>query len=564
MAAALAITAGVTAGGGAAGASGLQAQSVGRFLDGEAGGTPIQTLVDLKDARATSPGTQTKQNPLDATLLGQADIPLSDALKLPGDGALQLGAANQVAVARANGYSYGASGAVANSGGVSVGGNDNTYPSDATIKLSDASLGAVTIPGLPALPAVPGIPAVLNIPAVPGIPAVPAVPSTSKAGLGSVQASIGAVAAIAKTDTSRDLSSPTYQLGDFDLVLASPALGALLEQLAAGGAEFNTLVAGIKQTLAGQTIPIPVPSSCSLSSGTLPTHPISLDGGAVTLDPSNGRVTVSLAKLLKQLHADINALPPNTDLLAYVLHNLSTILSTGLESVVAGFTDPLQELGSTCLSSTGPLGTVLTTVLSSAVTGRSQLESAINDIATALSDSGGGGLDALTAGLGQVADIGANVQQGGYPLSSAAAPKYKFTSSLAATADQADAPIDGQGVVRALEIDLLNPSSLTPPAALAPARATSGAQIALALGNAAAGPGVAPASVAAATTAPALGVAGVSAAASGASAVPTAIPAGQAKLGGGAPVLPLVLVLLGLLLAGGGVLGHRLRTKPSH
>ena len=34
----------------------LNAQSVGRFLDGSAGGKPIQTIVDLKDARATAAG----------------------------------------------------------------------------------------------------------------------------------------------------------------------------------------------------------------------------------------------------------------------------------------------------------------------------------------------------------------------------------------------------------------------------------------------------------------------------------------------------------------------------
>ncbi|MEP7178150.1 MAG: choice-of-anchor G family protein, partial [Pseudonocardiales bacterium] len=87
----------------------LNAQSVGRFLDGAAGGSPIQNLVDLADARATSPGTQSAQNPLDATVLDALHVPLTGALQLPGGGVFQLGAANQVAVAHPDGFSYGAS-----------------------------------------------------------------------------------------------------------------------------------------------------------------------------------------------------------------------------------------------------------------------------------------------------------------------------------------------------------------------------------------------------------------------------------------------------------------------
>lgn len=100
-----------------------RAQAVGRFLDGAAGGSPIQSIVDLHDARATNPGTVSDQNPFDITVGGQGDIPLSHKLQLPGSGdAFHVGAANQVAAARSNGYSLGASGAVGNQGGISAGG----------------------------------------------------------------------------------------------------------------------------------------------------------------------------------------------------------------------------------------------------------------------------------------------------------------------------------------------------------------------------------------------------------------------------------------------------------
>ncbi len=88
-----------------------RAQAVGRFLDGAAGGTPLQSVVDLKDARATNPGTVSDQNPFDVVVGGQGDIPLSHKLQLPGSGnAFHVGAANQVAEARSNGYSLGAAG----------------------------------------------------------------------------------------------------------------------------------------------------------------------------------------------------------------------------------------------------------------------------------------------------------------------------------------------------------------------------------------------------------------------------------------------------------------------
>ena len=118
-----------------AGASAPFAQSVGRFLDGAVGTNPVQELVNLQDARATAPGTQSVQNPLNAELLGKLDLPLTGALQLPQLLGITFGAANQVAVAHDDGYSYGASGAVSNSGGVSVGGNNSAFPADATINL---------------------------------------------------------------------------------------------------------------------------------------------------------------------------------------------------------------------------------------------------------------------------------------------------------------------------------------------------------------------------------------------------------------------------------------------
>ena len=121
---ALGVTVGVAAaaivgstGASAAAAATPNAQSVGRFVDGSVGGMAIQSLADLKDARAKAAPDTSSRNPLEAELLGQLDVPLGKSLQLPGGGALDLGVANQLAEARTNGFSYGAAGAVANTGG---------------------------------------------------------------------------------------------------------------------------------------------------------------------------------------------------------------------------------------------------------------------------------------------------------------------------------------------------------------------------------------------------------------------------------------------------------------
>ncbi len=495
---------------------------------------PIQSLVDLTDARAKAPGTQTQQNPLDAKLLGQADVPVGNALKLPGpNSAFHLGAANQVAVARTTGYAYGASGAVANSGAVSSGGDDSSYPANANIELSSADVGSTTIPGLPAGASLPSG-------ANPG----------SVADLGAVTAGIGAVSAIAKTNTGGALAKPDYQIADLDLDLSSPALAALLKQLAAGGKQLEALLNTVSTNL---PVGSSLPAQCVLTPGQLPSSKLTLDSGAVTVDASSGAITVSVSKLLQQAGLDLNDLAPNTDLLALVLNELPTVLSKGLESVVNGIVNPIQAIGSKCLGTSGALATLvaglpspaagaLATALSAltGTSGESAIETAVNSIADMLG-TGSSGLSALTDQLANVADIGVNVQQGAYPLSSESKPKYKYTSGLEATPDQATPEVDNQAIVRALEIDLLNTGAVsgsgkTPAASLALANGAVSTDVVTAASNSASPENTA-------------------------TALPTGVPAGQALHGGPSTpsVLLAVLATLALLLAGGGTLAYRRR-----
>jgi hypothetical protein len=510
------VAAGIAAPGAAAADKPLS-QSVGRFLDGSVGGNPIQQLADVKDARAVNPGTTSAQNPLDVTLLGKLELPLSNALKLPGGGALTLGAVNQVAVAKSDGYSYGASGAVSNSGGISLGGNDKSFPANATIDLSDKALGSVTIPGLPAIGG-----------------------DTTAAALGGVQATIGAVSALAQTKSGGDAVTPQYQIAGLALKLGSPALGALLGQLAAGSTAINGLIKQLTDALNGlKGLGLPrldtVLQKCDITSGTLPST-LSLDGGAIVIDPAKASLTIDIAKLLKQAHLDLNNLPANTDLVAWLLGNLGDILSQGLEGVINGIVNPLQAFGSKCLGAiagTGPIGKALGALLDNLKAGQKQFEDAINKIAAQLSAAGAPGLKALTDALAKVAAIGVNVESG--PGKAADNTTYKFSSKLAATPNQATPVVANQTLVRAIEIDLLG-----------------GQAAVLALGNAAAGPSspAAPPTTTPAPT-PTTTVPGTQ--------VPTGVPAGLANTGGSTPALPIVLLILGLLMAAGGAATWRLR-----
>ena len=205
----------VTAGGGtASAATPIRAQSVGRFLDGAAGGMALQTLVDLKDARAKAAPNTSKRQGVNAELFGAGEIPIGNALELPGGGVFNLGASNQIAVAKTNGYSYGASGAVENNGGIQLTDKNGQYPSDATINLSGSALDSVTsIPGSADI-ATFGIARRHDIPQIP-----------TAASLGGVVAKVGAVQALAQTGTGGKTVKPQSSVADLQLAIGSPALG---------------------------------------------------------------------------------------------------------------------------------------------------------------------------------------------------------------------------------------------------------------------------------------------------------------------------------------------------
>jgi len=549
VAVAVALTAATVASGGSAQAATTpNAQSVGRFLDGALGGNPIQSLADVKDARAVNPGSTSVQNPLTASLLNHAlTLPLDGALQLPQLLGINLGAVNQVAQANADGSSFGASGAVDNGGGVSIGGQ-NGFPSDATINLTASglagnSLGSGSLPGLGSL-------------------------GSLGDALGGITVKLGALSSNVVTPTGYDKGATTdYNIADATITIGSPALGSLLSTLLGPSGAVSGLVNSLTSAL-GNTLGLP--AACNL--GTILTSTLTLEGGAIVIDPTAGGITIDLEKLLDQLGLKINDLPANTDLIDYLLNYLTSAngLTQGLINIFNGLTNPLEQKLTDCTkaltgSATAPnpgtgsnvsgltgllggllggllpsgggsvtnlIGTLINTVLGLLNTGQSTLENLVTNLVSGL---GGLGSTPLLAPLGnllkQLIDIGVNVQ-----------PNTKsgdFTSKLAATPNQATTPVAGQTVERALEIDVL------------------GKTLDLGLANSAAGPSVAPAGPTGSNGHQPTST-GRNPGGSSANVIPTGVNAGLAAHGG-SPVLPLVLLSLGLMVAAGGAAAWRLR-----
>jgi hypothetical protein len=268
----------------AAGAATIVSQATGRFLSGSAGGQSLDQLAALQPATAQNTGGPAvrSENPLTASALGGAvTVPLTGALQLPGGGVATFGAVNQVAQANPDGSSYGASGAVTNSGGISVGGATGGQQANATFNL--AGLGGSSVANT----------------------------------FGNLRLSIGALAATAtQAAGTNGAQVGRYQIGSLVLDLSSPALKSV----------YNTLNTAT-QPLAGSGLP-------ALSGFTSFTS----TDGAVSGSLATGALHVDLGKLV-----NLNALPPNTPLGHYLAVALGTDLPSAATAQLQAFTDQLAS-----------------------------------------------------------------------------------------------------------------------------------------------------------------------------------------------------------------------------
>ncbi|HZC70219.1 MAG TPA: choice-of-anchor G family protein [Jatrophihabitans sp.] len=504
-AAALTAAAIATAGGGSAGAAAApNAQSAGNFLDATIAGKPIDGLAKLAFARAQNPGSVTDQNPLDVTLLNTVNLPLTGALQLPKLLGIDLGAANQTALAKSDGRARGSAGAVLNSGGVSVGGDHGASPANASIDLCGSAISGGRCGTDPA------------------------------DALGELKLSVGAVASVARTPqfgpalaggwpAACAQSKPTcYEIAALNLQLGSPALGDLLGSV-------NSTVSGVLGQLGTALAPVlnalnnsnlDLPGSCVLSP-TAVKKTLHLDGGAVTIDIAKAQLGVDVAKLLARAGLDLNNLPPNTDLIAWLLKHLGDVLTSTLSSLIDGIVNPLVNTLDKCVPALNALTNTVSNLLAALRSNINDLQDTLNGILDPILKALGDLTDAITG----LVDVGVNVQPqvktGAFHTSLDTNPKQGMTAP----------PVPYQHTVRAIEIQALGSNGIT-----------------VALANSAAGPSNPTVAPPVAST-PA-GVAPTS--------LPTGVPAGAGAHGGN-PVLPIVLLAMGLMFAAGGVAAYRMR-----
>jgi hypothetical protein len=281
----------------------------------------------------------------------------------------------------------------------------------------------------------------------------------------------------------------------------------------------NPVLTGVLNTVTGLLGSL-LPKSCTL------TPDLNFDGGVLDINGTNGSISISVDALLKTLGLDLNELPANTDLIDKVIQYLTSPsgLAQGVQAILDGVTKTLNDAFTACIPS-GAVGTLLTNLTNALNNGKTQLEGAINNILNAL---GGTDLSSLlsplTDLLKKVLDVGVNVQ----PQVSSGA----FTTALDTNPKQGmtPPPVPYQHTVRALEVHVLGADGIT-----------------LALANSAAGPSHPTAVCCATSTAP-----------PPTTAVPTGVPAGLGTRTS-SPVLPAILVALGLLFAAGGVVSYRMR-----
>jgi hypothetical protein len=273
-------------------------QARGKFLSGVIGGQSLNAVAALDGVTVENYGgpTVTKANTLDASAMDDAvQAPLTGVLQLPGGNVMSLGAVNQFAQAVADGSAGAASGAVTNSGGISAGGQNSSFPADATLDLSGAGGSSIA--------------------------------NT----LGNLRLTTGALAATARQDPGvAGAQRGAYQIAGMTVDLSSPALASvtgglitnLTTTLAQLAAQLNTALPGVVAVTGSAAFPDAAAALTSLN----------LAGGSITADLATGSLHIDVAALLASLGLDLNNLPPNTHLMPYLANALSTSLPAAVNN----------------------------------------------------------------------------------------------------------------------------------------------------------------------------------------------------------------------------------------
>ncbi len=572
MATALTAAAVLAAGGGAAGAAGNTSKAGGRFLSGSAGGTSFDTVAALTGETAKYPGDPgPNSNDLNGSVLGMA-IDSPSKVQLPPPGGITFGAVAQYAKANSDGSSVGASGLIENNGTIGTGGSGEPK-ANATIDLS-------------------------------GLPSASAITSV----LGNVKLELGAISARAQqaaigkklADPSADCTNPpykrvsdtdqagSYQFAGLKITANSPALkmvGAALTTTA--GTIFDAFSTALSSLPGGALSVTGLPSSADLAA----LFTLSVAGGAITANLLTGDLSIDLAAVLKNLGLDLNNLCPNTSLLPYLataladlpaaltslLANLPNTLKTDLQGVtitVAGTPIPLSnsvvtgaitsaigQIQSGLTSAGSALNTAVLTPIINALTSQllnivvnAQTETDHSFVETAVQLQvvpGGGALPAPPA-LPPLPVPTAPTAPPSLPTLPVSLPSISVPSVPVIGAAKANGA--GETLLHAGRAVAAAPLA----APLAAPRASTLATTALIELD------LASATVTNNRTTAATSSTSGSGASAGNTAIPTGVPAGQGTPHHGTPLLPLLLVLLGVVAAGGATVVVRKRGTATH
>jgi len=320
----------------AAPATAAPAASVGqgRFLSGSALGLDLDDILTVTpaDARNTGGETVTDVHPLDVTALNAVNVNVGNGLNLLGEnGILTLGAVNQYAAANADGSSTAASGAVTNTGGIGVGGQDGVPQANASFALS----------GL--------------------------IGEDLSGALADLDLEVGAVSATAAQAAGPDgAQTGDYGIEDLDLTLTSPALSDTVTDLRGTLAGLQPTVdnlTNLLQALGGLGGVVQVSGIPNLVTVLDSATNVTSADGSITANLQTGAITIDVPAVLATAGLDLNDLPPNTDLTPYITNALTTQLlpaiTTALQGVVTQLTNSLQNLTVTLAGIPLPAGQVL-------------------------------------------------------------------------------------------------------------------------------------------------------------------------------------------------------------
>ncbi|MBU1250970.1 MAG: choice-of-anchor G family protein [Actinobacteria bacterium] len=291
----------------------------GQLLSGTVAGVDLARLVAVAPAEARNAGDESRDaaaDPLSATALDTVTVNAPNGVDLDIGSIIDLGGAGQYAEASANGESHASVGALTNRGAVELTDGPGTRGGDATIDL-DGMLGGVDDSVLTDLDL--------------RLEAVGAAATGTPEGAQGDYALAGATLAVSSPAIA-DLTSKV-------LAAIDPAEDALLSLGGSDGTIARALLPELNGLLGpvGGGIDVGVSVDSDLRSVVEPLLTSSFSSDAVSFDLEAGSVLIDLETLLG---SELNALPPNTELLTADV--LLPVLR-GITTTVADLSDDVLD-----------------------------------------------------------------------------------------------------------------------------------------------------------------------------------------------------------------------------